>query len=129
MKQKLLKIRQEMEKIIGTPAWAVDQLEMFNKTIEEGDDEDTPCIFYTDHLRNNERIILCCPYDGTYDPNYLPSYRLCEDLGVDEVMVLHSDSLVGGGMFEYLTPKAQRIVDDFVEKVAVDFMNRLGQIE
>jgi hypothetical protein len=113
----------ELGNFAGSSAWVAEKLEKINSTFEVFNNEpQSPELLYLDPIRGNgSKTILCYMYNGSEDPDDADNYRKVKsDDG--EVMVINSSD-----MFPYLTNKAKKIVDEYIEKVAMEFSRKINE--
>jgi hypothetical protein len=120
----------EIGKKVGTTAWVAERLEAVNKSLETSEVYGVPCLQYRDEFRKGGKpTVLCFVYDGTYDYNHGVGYNLLHLNGLEDVLVIKSNSgEFWTGMFNYLTPLAKEIVDEYIEKVSIEFMKQLATL-
>ena len=120
----------EIGKKVGTTAWVAERLEAVNKSLETSEVSGVPCLQYKDEFRKGGNpTVLCFVYDGTYNYNHEEGYSLLQLNGLEDVLVIKSNSgEFWTGMFNYLTPSAIAIVDEYIKKVSIEFMKQLATL-
>lgn len=111
----------------GTCKWVAEKLEQLSKSLELSQTKSgVPCLTYESPIEKDKdnkpkRYVFCKPR-SVYDEGF----RLYEGMSV--IHSVDNEFTIENGVFIYLTPKAANIVDDFIMKVADEFISKLNEL-